>query len=537
MKKEFIKLKLFTLGALGLLLTACGGGSDSPGSEQPVSEAPTWTAGVYEDESNFVARCQNPRSGNDIYGDPWPDQKGSYLHEKHWLRSWSNNTYLWYNEIQDRNPESYGLPTEYFKILKTTATTNSGNDKDNFHGFQDTDAYQQRASTGASSGYGASFYLINSSPPREIVVAYTEPNSPATSVGLTRGAEILEVDGVKVIDGDADTLNNGLFPSEDGESHEFVIRDLGSNTTRTVTMVSETVTSDPVQNEQVFNTTSGNVGYMQFNSFGSVIAEQELIDAFSNFSAQGVQDLVVDMRYNGGGFVYISSQMAYMVAGSAQTQGKTYEIYTFNDQHPDRDPINGDPIRPIPFYSTPSDKATAPNNVLPSLNLNRVFVLSTGRTCSASEAFINGLRGIDVEVILIGDTTCGKPYGFYPTDNCGTTYFTIQFRGENDKGFGEYADGFVPSSTDNGQDFVKGCGVEDDFNHLLGDPNEALLAAALEYQATGACPAGTANKQAKRHAQKAYISPESLLNSERIQKRLFLEQSKFLEIPKELRNE
>ncbi|MBV36751.1 MAG: peptidase [Rickettsiales bacterium] len=539
MKKEFIKLKVFTLGALGLMLTACGGGgsSDSEEPEPPVSEAPTWTAGVYEDESNFVARCENPRSGNDINGNPWPDQQGSYLYEKHWLRSWSNNTYLWYDEIQDQNPANFGLPTEYFDVLKTTATTNSGNNKDNFHFFMDTDDYQQQASTGASSGYGFRIKLVSSAPPRQIFIAYTEPNSPASAEGITRGAEIIEIDGAAVVDGDANILNAGLFPAEEGETHEFVIRDLGSNTNRTVSLTSAIVTSDPVQNEQIFNTASGDVGYMQFNTFGTRIAEQELIDAFVNFSNQGVQDLVVDLRYNGGGFLFISSQLAYMVAGDAQTSGRVFEETVWNDQHPNFNPVTGEALQPTPFYSTTSSEATAPGGVLPSLNLNRVFVLSMPGTCSASEAFINGLRGIDVEVILIGDTTCGKPYGFYPTDNCGTTYFTIQFSGENDKGFGEYADGFVPSSTDNGQDFVKGCVVEDDFNHLLGDPDEALLAAALEYQATGACPAGTSNKQAKRHAQKAYVSPESLLNSDRVQQRLFMEQSKFLEIPKELRNE
>jgi hypothetical protein len=57
------------------------------------------------------------------------------------------------------------------------------------------------------------------------------------------------------------------------------------------------------------------------------------------------------------------------------------------------------------------------------------------------------LRGIDVEVVQIGSPTCGKPYGFYPTDNCGTTYFTIQFQGVNNKGFGDFADGFIPTST------------------------------------------------------------------------------------------
>src|SRR5690606_11279777 len=109
-------------------------------------------------------------------------------------------------------------------------------------------------------------------------------------------------------------------------------------------------------------------------------------------------------------------------------------------------------------------------------NLPRVFILSTGGTCSASEAVINGLRGIGVEVILVGDTTCGKPYGFYPEDNCGTTYFAIQFTGVNDLGFGEYSSGFSPG---NEPDFlgteVPGCWVQDDFTKLLGDPEEKML--------------------------------------------------------------
>jgi hypothetical protein len=95
---------------------------------------------------------------------------------------------------------------------------------------------------------------------------------------------------------------------------------------------------------------------------------------------------------------------------------------------------------------------------------------------------MNGLAGIDVQVIQIGTTTCGKPYGFYPAENCGTTYFAIQFQGVNAKGFGDYSDGFVP-----GQQHA-GCVVADDFSHALGDPAEARLAAALYYQANGACP-------------------------------------------------
>jgi hypothetical protein len=103
---------------------------------------------------------------------------------------------------------------------------------------------------------------------------------------------------------------------------------------------------------------------------------------------------------------------------------------------------------------------------------------------------MNSLRGVDVEVIQIGSTTCGKPYGFYPTDNCGTTYFTIQFRGVNDKGFGEYTDGFFPANTVGVVGTtVPGCSVADDFTQALGDPLESRFQAALAYMENGSCPA------------------------------------------------
>ena len=104
---------------------------------------------------------------------------------------------------------------------------------------------------------------------------------------------------------------------------------------------------------------------------------------------------------------------------------------------------------------------------------------------------MNGLAGVGVQVIQIGSTTCGKPYGFYPQDNCGTTYFSIQFHGLNAKGFGDYPDGFTPAATV-GAGFP-GCPVNDDFTHALGDPNESLLFVAQGYQSGQTCltpPAG-----------------------------------------------
>lgn len=96
-------------------------------------------------------------------------------------------------------------------------------------------------------------------------------------------------------------------------------------------------------------------------------------------------------------------------------------------------------------------------------------------------------------MIQIGTTTCGKPYGFFGVENCGTTYFSVNFRASNHQGYGDYAEGFSPSSIDDGESNVRGCQVFDDINHPLGDINEARLATALYYRNNGSCPAAPAD--------------------------------------------
>jgi carboxyl-terminal processing protease len=107
-------------------------------------------------------------------------------------------------------------------------------------------------------------------------------------------------------------------------------------------------------------------------------------------------------------------------------------------------------------------------------------VLTGPDTCSASESVINSLRGVGVTVNLVGGATCGKPYGFYPQDNCGTTYFAIQFKGVEPGGLRRLR-----------RRLRAHCTVADDFGHPLGDEAEARLAAALALRSTGACPAGS----------------------------------------------
>ncbi len=228
-----------------------------------------------------------------------------------------------------------------------------------------------------------------------------------------------------------------------------------------------------MQNTRVIDTPAGKTGYLTFNSHNGP-AEKQLYDAITAFKSAAVNDLVIDMRYNGGGLLTIASELAYMVAGPATTDGKVFYKYSTNGRL--------SPGRPTPFLGKSSGQLAT--QILPlgiallHLDLKRVTVLAGPGTCSASEAVINGLRGVDVQVDLIGGQTCGKPYAFVPLANCGTTFFLVQYQGVNNKGWGDYADGFAPT-----------CAADDDMEHALGDPAEGLLATALKLQAGQACPA------------------------------------------------
>lgn len=479
-----ITKKICLLG-VACVLAACGGSpSENPPSGRGAGAGEIeWQAGVFPDADQLKSRCETPRTGSNF-----DDRVGSSMDEKMWLRSFSDDVYLWYNEIPDQNPAPFSV-LEYFDELVTTALTPSGTPRDQFHFTFDTEEWQRLSRSGISSGYGMQLAIDNRTP-RSITVVYTEPNSPAANADLTRGTRILEVNGTAV---DTNTnegvaaLNEGLSPSEDGESHTFLVMGLESSAAREITLVSESVTSAPVQNVHTQILGDQTVGYMLFNDHIAT-AEEALVDAVEQLSAADIDELVLDIRYNGGGFLTIASQLSYMIAGPTQTNNRVFELQQFNDKHPEINPITGERIEANAFESQTRGFSLAAGQALPSLNLSRVYVLTGSGTCSASESIINGLRGIDVEVIQIGNVTCGKPYGFYPIDNCGTTYFTIQFRGVNAQNFGDFSDGFTPSESgaSSGAN-VPGCVVADDLTRALGNPEEARFATALHHIETGAC--------------------------------------------------
>ncbi|MCX2783960.1 S41 family peptidase [Microbulbifer thermotolerans] len=462
-----------TLSAIQL--SACssggGGGDDAGHDDQPSA----WQPGVFLPSDEFANQCS------------------SALWENNWLRSWSHETYLWYDEIEDRDPAGYADPTEYFALLKTEGYTPSGSKKDNFHYSMPTAEWNQQSESGVSVGYGFQWAVFNSNP-EQVYAAYSD--SEEWPAEVARGMRVVRIGDVYMSQvssqADIDFINNALWPSAAGDTHEFEF-ERGDGTLYTVELTAANVVSDPVPKVDVLEGSGGErVGYLLFNDHIGT-AEKALRDAVTQLRQQSIDELVLDLRYNGGGYLAIASQLAYMIAGPERTEGKTFELMQFNDQHPTHDPVTGEPLEPIPFIDVTLGEWELPGNQsLPSLNLERVFVLAGPNTCSASEAIINSLRGVNVKVVLIGSQTCGKPYGFYPTDNCGTTWFTIQFKGVNDKGFGEYSDGFAPSSYDDGYALVKGCEVADDFSHPLGDENEGRLAVALNYIAGGQCATSAA---------------------------------------------
>src|SRR5690606_38727847 len=159
--------------------------------------------------------------------------------------------------------------------LKPEALTTAGTAKDNFHHTMPTAEWNQLSQSGASVSYSAMWTIINPTPPRELRVAYVAPDSPAEDAGIRRGDTILEIDGIDVVSGDdVDTLNAGLSPSREGESHDFVIRDVAGDS-RNVKLTAATVTSQPVLDVREIEP---GVGYILFNDHIAT-AEEQLVEA------------------------------------------------------------------------------------------------------------------------------------------------------------------------------------------------------------------------------------------------------------------
>jgi carboxyl-terminal processing protease len=442
--------KTATLCAILLsLLSGCGGGGGGAGTC-------VGSDAVCHPSSSSTDSSSGSASNASSFGSPSALANICTVDdEKKWVRAHLDDVYFWYNEIVDVDRSRYATPEDYFTALLVRS-----HDRFSFADSQAViDAFNQ---AGEEVGYGMELVLIDN----HLRAAYVEPNTPAAGQGIQRGAEITGINGIPIGELSRDVQIAALYPAAGGTSNQFTILDAGATAPRTVTMAATTITHAPVLQSSILPVGDKHIGYIVFNDHIAT-AEDPLVAAFSQFQQSGIDDLVLDLRYNGGGFLYIASEVATMIGGPS-LPGQTFEQLRFNAKHPEK---TSDPNNTIPFYQDSTKGAT-----LPQLNLPRVFVLTGNGTCSASESIINGLSPF-VRVITIGSNTCGKPYGMVQTNNCGEAYFAIQFEGVNSQSQGGYVNGFAPA-----------CPASDDLDHQLGDTHERLLSTAVSYSTTGSCP-------------------------------------------------
>ncbi|TSE07752.1 S41 family peptidase [Aquimarina algiphila] len=296
-------------------------------------------------------------------------------------------------------------------------------------------------------------------------VRYILPGTDAETKGLKRGDVFNTVNGTQLTRSnfrellDPDTYTIGLATYD------------GTDITPTSTSVSLTkvqYTENPVFIANTIDVGGSPVGYLMYNAFTADF-DTQLNAAFAQFSADGITDLVLDLRYNGGGSVASAIDLSSMITG--QFNG---EIFTTEEWNADRQDQFGSVNR--------FDNQIRTGEAINNLNLTRVYILTTRSSASASELVINGLDPY-INVVQVGSTSRGKfqaSITLYDSDNFGRqgadpghTYAMqpLVLKSINSVGFTDYFDGFTPEIE-----------IEEDFTNLgtLGNENEPLLKAALD---------------------------------------------------------
>lgn len=288
-----------------------------------------------------------------------------------------------------------------------------------------------------------------------IVMIYS--GSPLYLAGVRRGWIVKQINGTDVVpilkSSDNTAYSNLIGPGTAGVTNTFLFQkpdgsEVTIPSTKTAFTLNSVIVADTLQ------LSSGVTGHLVFDSFIQP-SEGELANAFAYFNANGVQDLILDLRYNSGGYLYIAQELASYIAGNANA-GSDFAKLIYNS-------LNQSSNMTFPLLSTPSP-----------LTLSRIIVITTRETASASESVMNGLKPY-ISVISIGDTTNGKPVGMNGGD-IGKKYFiapvTFKYVNKNDEG--DFFGGIVPDAL-----------VPDDITHDFSDRQELCLNAAIGYLETG----------------------------------------------------
>ncbi len=347
--------------------------------------------------------------------------------------------YLWYQGLpQTVNYGDFDSPAQLLDFLRQDPP-------DRFSFITDAQEYKALYNAGQYAGFGFSFEI---SADDRLLVRFVYNGSPAWQAGMRRGDEILSVNGETAAYLIAANDWNAAFgPSDVGVNGDFRLKKPDGSIID-VSMQKAVIDINTVLHSEVIQNGTVSIGYLVFNSFLNTSYE-ELQTVFTAFHAAGVSKLIVDLRYNGGGALWIAEAMASWIYGSNHQE--TFAELRYNDKNRDRNTV-------YQMVSMPVNQQLA---------VDEVIVITTGESCSASEMLINGLKPF-VLVRTVGSTTCGKPVGMSPQEICDKMLVAVNFAAYNANGEGDFYDGFAAD-----------CPASDNVGYDFGDGNEPMLQEAL----------------------------------------------------------
>jgi carboxyl-terminal processing protease len=354
--------------------------------------------------------------------------------------------YYWNEELPSINPTKYESPGKVLEALR--------NPLDRWSYMMSRTEYISYFQQGSYIGYGLSFRGDDSA---NLVVAFVYNDSPLKAKGVERGWKLKSVNGTTISPSvDFTTL---FGANSVGVSNEMVFEDLDGKLD-TISSSKKEVSINTVLEKKILDTGTEKVGYLAFESFIAP-SKDELNDAFSYFNTTGINDLVVDLRYNGGGQMDIAVQLAGLIASDI-AGGRNFVNIHYNN-----------------ILATQYDTSLSIPTGVTSPGLHRVFFIADRGSASASEVVINGLEPW-MDVQIVGDSTYGKPMGMnvFDFDPYDYVLIPICFKLSNANNYGDYFDGLPPDAF-----------ADDDLRHELGSPEESCFKAVLEYIKTGTYPA------------------------------------------------
>ena len=381
------------------------------------------------------------------------------------------------------DPTPYATVSDYLDYLTATARSQR---RDRYFTYLTSikaeDAYY---ASGASAGFG---FRLSLDPANRLYSAETFENTPALAAGIDRGTEIVAIGTTTgnlqtvssiVAASGTQGLTDALGPNTAGTARVLQIRDAAAGT-RTVTLAKADYDLTPVSSRygaKIIDDNGTKVGYVNLRTFIST-ADPALRDAFAQFKAAGVTQIVFDLRYNGGGLVSIA-ELASDLMGAARSTSQVVEYMTFRSEKSAQN--NTRLFQPQPQSIAPT----------------RIAFIGTGGTASASELTINAqIPYLHANVALVGTNTYGKPVGQIALDNtaCDDRLRAIAFSTQNADRNGYYYDGLAGT-------VEASCKANDDIAYQLGDPREASTRAALDFVEGKSCtPIGAASASASAGA-------------------------------------